>query len=78
VELIAKSGDFGVFLSGILALPELTFSKLNLRDLGGVRSGNCFNLLLLNVFSLSLSDVFSNSLVVNAFFRVSTWKKDSY
>lgn len=70
MKLIVEIGDFGIFLSGILALPELAFSRLNLRDLGGVQSSTCFALSLTIAFSLR--DVLSNSLLANAFFRVST------
>jgi len=69
---IAERGDFSIFLSGILALSELAFSRLNLRGLGGVRSSTCFVLSLVVAFSFSLRDDFSSSLLANAFFRVST------
>lgn len=72
MKLIVEIGDFGIFLSGILALPEQAFSRLNLRDLGGVQFSTCFVLSVAIAFSLSLGDVFSNSLLANAFFRVST------
>lgn len=72
MRLIAEQGDFGIFLSGILALLELAFSRLNLRDLGGVRSSTCFVLSLAVAFSFSLRDVFSSSLVANVFLSVST------
>jgi hypothetical protein len=76
VKLIVERGDFGIFLSGIMVFwPELAFSRLNRRDLGGVWSSTCFVLSVTIAFSLSLRDVFSNSLVANAFFRVSTWKQ---